>query len=217
MKVSYAGTEELTRVLVDATRKHLESCSEFVLPFDTYCLMASSRGIDCINAYSALVDIDNFVGCAVIARAQLDSVARLHTVHMETDPHSLAQRLIEGKQLRDIKGAAGMRLTDGFIVSKLAELNPWVAPAYKQLNAAAHLSTLHYKSVLAQAIHKDGGVMTARHLGDSSYVLSKDKLSLNRVFESTTRGIAFIMEKWQTIRPGHPSTEDWLAKARRAT
>jgi len=213
MKNTFAGADEIIQPLFESSQRHMDSCEGLVLPFDTYCIMAVLRGIDCVNAYGALVEIDNFVGCSIISRAQLDSLARLHGVAREPDPHALAQRLIEGKQLRDIKSSKGRRLTDGHLMEQLSELNPWVSPVYRMLNESAHLSSLHYKSLLAQALHKPDGVMTVRYVGDSSYVQAKDKEGLNRIFATITKGLGTFLDSWRSRRTEHPATVVWKAKA----
>lgn len=107
----------------------LYSCSGSLFPFDTYCMMAALSGFDSIHAYAALVAIDNFNGCSIITRSQLDSLARLNGVVEVPDPHALAQRPIAGEKLRRISGKHGRPLTDAYLIEALAKKNSWIKPA----------------------------------------------------------------------------------------
>lgn len=212
MNTFFPGAEAIIEPLVVSSQKYMDGCEGNLFPFDTYCIMATLRGIDCVIAYASLVEIDNYLGCSIIARAQLDSLARLHAVSREPDPHALAQKVIGGKQLRDIKGSNGCRLSDGHLIGQLSKLNPWVSSAYRMFNEAVHLSPLHFKSLSAQAIQKPGGVITVRHLGDSGYVPKKDKDGLNRIFVTITKGLGTFLDSWRTHRQVHLATLAWKAK-----
>lgn len=184
-----------------------------MLPFDTYCAMAALRACECVRAYAALVGNDVFTGCQIITRSQLDSLARLNGVMRESDPHALAQGVIEGGSLRKTKGSAGERLTDGYLVKLLAAKNPWVKVAYDQLNESVHLSSLHHKLLLAQGLHKRNGEMVIQYFKNSSYVQQKEKDGLDRIFVSITEAIPTLLDFWCNRRPKIEATKQWLHKA----
>jgi hypothetical protein len=166
-----------------------------------------------VRAYSALLNNDCFTGCSIIARSQLDSIARLNGVMHEPDPHALAQRVIEGKELRKEKGSAGEKLTDRFLVDLLASKNPWVQKAYDLLNESVHLSSLHYKTFLAQGLHTRDGEMVIQYFKDSSYVRQKDKVGLDAIFVKLTQAVPTVLDYWRGRRSQHTATQEWLRRA----
>jgi len=216
MKNVFAGPEELQSKLHRASQELSASCGGCLLPFDSYCMSASLRGMDTVTAYSALAEIDNFFGCCIIARSQLDSLVRLNGVLHQPTPHTLSQRLVAGEKLRSIKGADGQKLMDSALVAMLAKGNPWVQQAYDVLNEFVHLSPMHYKSLMAQGKHQPDGVVTIQYLGNSSYVHGKDKSAVNVWFVKTTEGLCTLLRYWAERRGRSSDTQEWLAKARAA-
>jgi hypothetical protein len=205
--------DELLASLTGALQRLVDSCTDCMLPFDTYCAMATLRACEGVRAYAALVDSDCFTGCSIIARSQLDSLARLNGVMGEPDPHALAQNVIEGEPLRRKKGSAGEKLTDGYLVKLLAQQNPWVQAAYDLLNESVHLSSLHYKTLLAQGLHTRDGEMVIQYFKNSSYVQQKDKDGLDRMFVKLTEAVPALLNFWRDRRPQVTATQQWLRKA----
>ena len=205
--------DELLASLTGALQRMVDSCTDCMLPFDTYCAMATLRACECVRAYAALVDSDVFTGCSIITRSQLDSLARLNGVMLEPDPHELAQNLIEGEPLRKKKGRTGEKLTDGYLVKVLAQQNPWVQQAYDRLNESVHLSSFHYKIFLAQGLHTRGGGMEIQYFKNSSYVQQKDKDGLDRMFVKLTEAVPNLLDFWRNRRPQLAATQKWLGKA----
>ena len=216
MKNFFGGPEPLHKELLESSQLLMANCVGCLLPFDTYCMSAALRGMDTVQAYAALAEIDNFLGCSILTRSQLDSLIRLNGVMKQPDPHALSQRLISGEKLRKIKGSDGNRLTDGHLVEILAENNQWISKAYDLLNESVHLSSLHFKSMMAQGLHTADGVVTIQYLGTSSYVQAKDKKGLNSMFVKITHGVASVLSYWAARRGSNPSTKEWFAKARTA-
>src|SRR5690606_2797937 len=107
MKNVFAGPKQLQASLLESSQRLMTSCDGLMLPFDSYCMSAALRGMDSVRAYAALAEIDNFLGCCILIRSQLDSLARLNGVLVQPAPHTLAQRLADGEKLRRIKGKDG--------------------------------------------------------------------------------------------------------------
>ncbi|MCD9029187.1 hypothetical protein LDO26_13360 [Luteimonas sp. BDR2-5] len=216
MKNAFHGPEELNTALLESSQRLMESCDGCLLPFDTYCMSAALRSMDTVRAYAALAEIDNFNGCCILTRSQLDSLVRLNRVLLQPTPHTLAQQLTDGEKLRRIKGSEGKKLTDGYLVELLARNNPWISPAYELLNESVHLSPLHYKSMMAQGLHQQDGVVRIQYMGDSSHVKTKDKVGLNTMFLKTTKGTASLLRYWASRRTNNADTQAWRAKAEAA-
>ncbi len=96
MKNVFVGPEELNAKLLQASQQVMANCSGCLLPFDTYCMSATLRAIDSVHAYGALAQIDNFLGCCIITRSQLDSLFRLNGVLKQPDPRRPSHRRKRG-------------------------------------------------------------------------------------------------------------------------
>ncbi len=196
---TFEGRDALQGRLTE-TSKRLVGGNGILLPYDQYLLAGLLRGMDTVRSFAALAKIDAFLGCCALARMQLDSVARLNAILMQTCPHDIADELLsERVELRKVKDGDGERLTDRRCIDLLAKQNPWVEDAYHLLNGSVHLSTLHKLMLAAQSV-KIGDEWQIAYVEGAPFVSDRDKSAVNTWFKVTTEAFCAVETYWSSRR-----------------
>jgi hypothetical protein len=119
-------------------------------PADLVAFGLLNRNLGLLEAMPALFEKKNIHSLAPLLRVQLDGLLRLHAFRIVDSIDDLAQRLIQGEQLRQYLDRDGERLKDRYLVASLKRELPWVEDMYTTLSGWVHFSETHVFSALAK-------------------------------------------------------------------
>ncbi len=107
-----------------------------------------NRSLALISGFCTLIESQNFLAGAPLVRLQLDSCLRFSAPWYASDMNEVAEKVFHGVQVRNLKDRAGNKMTDGYLVKKLAVHHPWVSEVYKHTSGFIHLSEKHIFNAL---------------------------------------------------------------------
>lgn len=118
---------------------------------DLIATAALKRSMALCSGYATLVRAQNYVCSVTFIRMQLDSCLRMYAAFIVDKPHDLAIRVItEGEPIRKMRDRDGNRMTDRYLVEKLAAADKdhaWVTRVYEATSGFIHLSERHVSTV----------------------------------------------------------------------
>ena len=109
-----------------------------------------NRSISLIHGFETLVEKRNFIAAAPLLRLQLDNCLRFYAVYLVSDSHKFAANVLKGCHVRKMKDKNNALMTDGYLVSRLAEHHPWIERVYKRTSGYIHLSEAHIVNIFVQ-------------------------------------------------------------------
>ena len=124
-------------------------------PVDLLATGAIKRFLSTSSAFRLLVESNNLVSARSILRIHLDTAMRFHAVWLVSDPHKFASDVLAGKQINRMKDRDGIKLTDSYLSSKLAEEYNWIPTVYTNLCGYIHFSSSHLFSPIKDLNEND--------------------------------------------------------------
>jgi hypothetical protein len=112
-------------------------------PVDLLALGAIKRSISTAAAFRLLIESFNMVCARSLLRMQIDTALRFFAVFLVKEPHDFAIQVLNGQQINQLKDQDGKKMTDAYLVSKLAHDYPWLRDVYKNLSGYVHFSNHH--------------------------------------------------------------------------
>lgn len=111
---------------------------------DFYVMGALRRVMALTKGFVRMIEDRNFLCAAPLVRMQLDNALRVFALSLVADRETLAGKLLDGEPLSKLKGDAGEKLRDAYLVEKLSEHYDWVKPLYAETSGFVHLSERHF-------------------------------------------------------------------------
>ena len=132
---------------------------------------ASKRTISLGHGLIEMLNARNMLCSRALVRMQLDTVSRLLAYTYVSDREDLASRVIGGEKLRSFKCSNGKKLTDQYLISRLAEKLPWVTEVYERTSGAVHFSELQLFSTISHVSEDPNGKSISLVIGqhDANY------------------------------------------------
>jgi hypothetical protein len=114
-----------------------------------------------------------------------------------TDDFSMA--VLKGEEVGKMKSREGKRMTDSYLVRKLAEHYPWIPPVYRITSGYVHLSDQHMFAAITatdvQSREIEMGVMRQdRFIPDERY------LECIQAFSAATDALLDLLESWHEAK-----------------
>ncbi|MFN3548539.1 MAG: hypothetical protein ACK4U0_13700 [Mesorhizobium sp.] len=118
---------------------------------DFFVLGAAKRIMSISSGFRALMSVRNFTCAAALLRLQIDTAARLNALRYVESVDDLCRSLMTGTRFDRHRDRNGKPLKDGYLISKLSEIAPWVAEVYRETSGFVHLSDRHIFSTMSDA------------------------------------------------------------------
>ncbi len=115
-----------------------------------------NRGLQLLHGFMLLVRNEHFVSAAPFVRLQIDNCCRHFAGSLVESADELAMQLMEGQRLDKLVDRDGKRMTDAYLLERLAEAaeEPWLRPVYEKASGFVHFSGAHILAA-AQANAED--------------------------------------------------------------
>jgi hypothetical protein len=135
-QVGHEGHMEVGRYLLEPGTVYTHSIDYLAVP-------TLNRSLNLMYGFFDLVKKRNFVAAAPLVRLQLDNVLRFSATWYVDDPFDFAEKVVQGKRVRDLRARDGEKMTDRYLLNKVAVDHPWVTDVYEQTSGYVHLSDKH--------------------------------------------------------------------------
>jgi len=139
--------DDLNELHLEFSTKIFKADGGSFFPLDIMALSVIKRSMSLISAFTTLIRQNNYLCAASLLRLQLDSCLRFFAAFIVDDPHALANKVLKGKPIRNIKDSAGEKMTDRYLVNYLSKKYKWMPDVYKSTSGFIHLSEKHLFSI----------------------------------------------------------------------
>ena len=114
-----------------------------LFPVDIIAVGAMKRTSSNTEGFITLIEAQNMTAARSLLRIQLDTFMRFSAIWLVDAPQDLANKIIAGKHIRNIKDKNGNKMTDRYLVENLTKEYPWLKDVYKNLSGYIHFSSAH--------------------------------------------------------------------------
>ena len=127
-----------------------------LFPMDMLSIAVIHRAMCLISGFCELIEKENFICAAPLVRLMLDNLLRFYAAWLVDKPHEFALKILDGKEVRQIKGRNGNKLTDNYLAKQLSKEYKWILDTYRGTSGYIHLSSKHYFNTIKNFNANDG-------------------------------------------------------------
>jgi hypothetical protein len=179
-------------------------------PVDFLAIGAIKRIISMSGGIKLLVNAFNMVCARSLLRLHIDTALRFFAVFLAKEPHDFAMKVMSGEQINRMEDTSGKKMTDAYLVSKLASDYPWLPNVYKNLSGYVHFSNQHLFSPVQNIDDETHYVQYVIHEKDTKYPESSWVEVVDCFNESTDIFIKYL-EGW-IFTKSNPEVVEQLKK-----
>lgn len=117
-------------------------------PMDLLVAAVLNRSVCLLDGFCGLIEKRNFVAAAPLLRMQLDNPLRLQAAWLVDKPHELATEVLAGTAIRIMRDRRGKKMTDQYLLSRIASEYPHLERVYEHLSGYVHLSYKHFFNMM---------------------------------------------------------------------
>ena len=128
---------------IKLTEEMISAYKGTMYPVDIFVIGAVKRAISTAAGFRLLVESWNMICARALLRMQIDTALRFSSVFLVKKPHDFVIRVLKGQQINKLKDKDGNKMTDAYLVSKLAPEYSWLPVVYKNLSGYVHFSEHH--------------------------------------------------------------------------
>ncbi|HLP97951.1 MAG TPA: hypothetical protein VK149_05865 [Sideroxyarcus sp.] len=161
---------------------------------DFLFLAALNRSRSSVDAFTHLIERENYFGAAPFIRMQLDSVLRLHALRLADDPNSLSHDILKGEPLDKKKDRAGERMTDAYLRKVVAKNHPWINRVYESGSGFIHLSEKHIFSLFSEV--GDAGKIQITIAPIQKHIPEKSRIEAVAAMSHLTQLVIELCNDW---------------------
>lgn len=166
---------------------------------DFFFIAAMNRAVCLLRGFCDLLESENFIAAAPLARLQLDNCLRLAAVGWVENPHEFASQVLSGIPIRKLRDSTGTYMTDAHLRDRLAQDFPWIKPIYKHTSGFIHLSEKHIFNALRIESEKDHTIVMKISDRDE-FVPPEAYFEAIEVFRKLTNLFLDFMRAWGDMR-----------------
>lgn len=202
--------KEQQQIHLNVILKMMQADNASLYPLDLMGVSVSKRSMSLIRGFIEMICQNNFICAAPLIRMQLDNSLRFYAAFLVNDPHDLARQFAEGKSIRSFRDRdTNQKLTDRFLVDKLAEHHPWITEVYEKMSGYIHLSDLHLFNTLGK---KQEDEQLNVIISDSdSFITEKERTEAVYIMFELTTIVLWLLNSW-TLSKETPDTKQWIKK-----
>lgn len=161
--------EKRKNTLLELGKKMLSAYGGNLYPVDLLAIGAIKRIVSMSGGIILLVNAFNMICARSLLRLQIDTAIRFFAVFLVEKPHEFAMKILGGEQINHMKDSSGKRMTDAYLVSKLAPEHPWLPDVYKNLSGYVHFSDKHLWTTVQNVDDNTHSVQYVIHEKDTKY------------------------------------------------
>jgi hypothetical protein len=147
--------------LLKLTEEMLSAYKGAMYPVDIFAIGAVKRAISTAAGFRLLVESWNMICARAMLRMQIDTALRFSSIFLVKKPHDFVVEILKGQQINKTKDKDGNKMTDAYLVSKLAPEYSWLPVVYKNLSGYVHLSEHHLFDSIEHIDDESGSVLWA--------------------------------------------------------
>lgn len=140
---SLNGFEDRRNILHKLFKEMASAYKGKVYAVDLFVLGAIKRVISTTAGFRLLVESWNLLCARALLRVQIDTALRFSSVFLVKKPHDFVLEVLKGQQINRMADKNGNKMSDAYLVSKLASEYPWLPNVYKYLSGYVHFSEQH--------------------------------------------------------------------------
>ncbi len=135
--------ENRRNILLNITKEMILAFKGNMYPVDIYAMGAVKRIISTAAGFRLLIESWNMICTRALLRMQIDTALRFSSVFLVKKPHDFVVEVLKGQQINKMKDKDGNKMTDAYLISKLANEYTWLPVVYKNLSGYVHFSEHH--------------------------------------------------------------------------
>lgn len=120
------GLEKRKGKILELGQKMVSAYGGRLYPVDLLAIGAIKRIISMSGGIKLLVNAFNMVCARSLLRLQIDTALRFFAVFLVKEPHDFVMKVMSGEQINRMEDTSGEKMTDAYLVSKLAAEYPWL-------------------------------------------------------------------------------------------
>ena len=114
-----------------------------IYPLDLFIGGILNRVLNLNASFVLLLEHHHYLSAASLVRVQLDTLMRLNSINLVSEPQELASKVLEGIQINTLVDKEGNLMRDGYLKKKLSEFIPWSKNVYDKTSGFIHFSDSH--------------------------------------------------------------------------
>ncbi len=200
--------DDSTDDLISLGKKTVETYS--IYNYDLFCIGVLNRSVNLIRGFTRLVRDNNFIAAGPLVRIHLDTLLRLYASTLVSyGLDEFALKVLSGKKISNLKDSEGNRMTDGYLASKISEVDGlhWVPDFYKTGSGYVHFSDLLiFKST---SLHPEKERVLIGSIGKhDEFINENEKISAAIRMNQVTINIAALITLWKRQKENYQKLED---------
>lgn len=133
----------LSELHLNEAKKMMEAGNNQIHILDMLAVPIYNRSMSLINGFSILIE-KNFICAAPLIRLQMDNFLRFYATSLVEDISSFVLAIMDEAKISDFRDAeTGKRLSDSYLVKKVAKFEPWIPKLYADTSGYIHFSSKH--------------------------------------------------------------------------
>jgi len=110
---------------------------------DLFTSAIINRSIHLMRGFVTLAKDNNYITAVPLIRIQLDNCLRFYAATLVTDYNDFFFEYLKGTHIRNLKDAAGVKMTDSHLVTALEKKFPGIHNLYTNSSGHVHFSNEH--------------------------------------------------------------------------
>lgn len=207
MSATLEALEELDARLIKTAQSLFLACEASLYPADVLAIAVANRALSLLNGFLLLIRNGGYIAAAGILRMQVDNVLRLGGVIAAVDPHDVANQVINGRPLAQIRDAQGEKMRDARLREVAAARLFWVERTYSLSSGYVHLSEQHILHLLQRSPLNADGHRELEIGSDDAYLNEDQREDLVAAFQTVTLEVIATIDAWKERRLNNADKE----------
>ena len=163
--------------------------------FDLYANAAINRCLALSSGFRVMILDQNLICAGALLRLQLDTALRFFAGFLVDNPHGFAIEVLKGNRINKMLDKESKRMTDAYLVRKMAETYPWVEEIYDRASGYVHMSEVHMLSTVSN-VDKESGIVELKASRHDQPLTDKTYLDTINTFRQCTKVLIIHVEGW---------------------
>lgn len=198
--------DEQKQIHIEVMHKVLQADNSSIFPLDLMSISIAKRSMSIIKGFVEMIRQENFICAIPLLRMQLDNSLRFYAAFLVEHPHKLATEFIDGKHIRNLKDKdTNQKLTDRYLVEKLAKHYPWIIKVYETSSGYIHLSDIHLFNTLGKEVNNRGVNFVISD--KDTHITERERFEATYTMFNLTTIVLWLLNSWTITKNGSNSQE----------
>lgn len=159
---------------------------------DLYATAITHRALCLISGFCLMIENQNFICAAPLVRLQLDNLLRLYAAWLVKNPHEFCQKVLKGEHVRKLKDQDNQKMTDKYLVEKIAMEYPWASRLYEATSGYVHFSNKHHFNTVNHVDDKERSVEFGIGVSDINIPAGTREEAIDAMIEITKALLKYL-------------------------